>query len=58
MPTPLRVPACYFAASDETTRRYVVVLEDLRDGRFGSQENGCHLDEPRRVRRPRSRQGA
>lgn len=43
----LDTPRCYLAAMDPAAGRYLVVLEDLADGRFGDQVAGCSLDDAR-----------
>lgn len=42
-------PKCYFSGCDNEKGRYLVLLEDLCDGRFGDQVLGCTLDEGRSI---------
>lgn len=42
-------PRCYLASHDEDTGRAIILLEDLRDGRFGDQVAGCSATDARLV---------
>ncbi|MBA4179229.1 MAG: hypothetical protein C0506_01435 [Anaerolinea sp.] len=42
-------PICYFAGCDPDRERYVVLLEDLCDGRFGDQVAGCTVEEAGKI---------
>jgi hypothetical protein len=44
---PLRSPACYYAAGDPATIRFVLLLEDLASLRLGDQLQGLTVDEAR-----------
>jgi len=41
----VRVPACYFAAVDESSLQGISILEDLSGGRFGYAPNPLSVDE-------------
>lgn len=45
----MSAPRCYFAGCDPAQARFMVLLEDLSDGRFGDQVAGCTVDEARRI---------
>ena len=45
----VRSPACYYAAYDETTKAFVLLLEDLAGYRIGDQITGCSESETEAV---------
>ena len=45
----LRAPACYYAALDEASQDFVLLLEDLGEMQIGDQVVGCTLPEAKSV---------
>jgi hypothetical protein len=41
----LRIPRCYFAATDPRGEHAMMLFEDVSDGRSGDSLNGCSIDE-------------
>ena len=46
---PVRAPACYFAAYDEASSTFVILLEELQGYELGDQVTGCTAEEAEQV---------